>query len=175
MPDLTSYAAALRCIGHALQRKGIVAFELKAHAYGFQLRCKNPNPPYTNTIHLSYSLLDLEALEREGQAKRGRPLTSVQFNSLPEILRTIGKYVDDKRGSVSRIYKADQPISDPIIELEYKTRDGHLKAEKLPLSLISEMSMCMYKRRTESPSFSVAVKWITFEIHKCFGKSPSWL
>ncbi|HEU4344692.1 MAG TPA: hypothetical protein VFU31_24315 [Candidatus Binatia bacterium] len=149
MPDITSYAAALRCIGQALQRQGIIVFELQVYDYDFHLHCVDPNPPYT--IHLSYSLKDLEALERQGQAKRGRPSTGVRFNSLPEILRTLGKYVDEKGGSVWRICTADQSVRDPTIELEYKTRDRHLQAETLPLSLISEMSMRMYKRRTESP------------------------
>jgi hypothetical protein len=151
MPDVATYAGALRCIGQALQKQEIVAFELRTYGYDFRLQCGYPNPPYRNVIHLSYSLQDLEALERQGQARRGRPYNGVQFNSLPEVLRTLGKYVDDKVGHVWRVCNADQSITDPTIELEYETRDRHVHAEKLPLSLISEMSMRMYKRRTKSP------------------------
>ena len=153
MPSVASYAGTLRCIGQALQRQEIVVFELKSYASDFHLQCGDPNPPYTNLIQLSYTVEDIEVLDQEGQARRGRRSSNdVQFDSLPEVLRALGKYVDSKLAYLSRICNADQSSHDPSIELEYETRDGRLQAEKLPMSSILEMSTRMYKKRTKTPN-----------------------
>jgi hypothetical protein len=151
MPSVASYAGTLRCIGQALQRQEIVVFELKSYASDFRLQCGDPNPPYTNLIQLSYTVDDIEALDQEGQTRRGRRSSNaVQFDSLPEVLRALGNYVDSKLAYLWRIYNADQSSYDPSIELEYETRARRLQAEKLPLSSILEMSTRMYKRRTKT-------------------------
>src|SRR6266545_8251512 len=67
-----NYAGALRCIGQALQSHEIEVFELSSFANEFRVVAGDPNPPYTALIKLNFSVQDIEILDREGQARRGR-------------------------------------------------------------------------------------------------------
>jgi hypothetical protein len=147
---LPNYVVALRCIGQALQSQNIEVFELKTDANDFHVQGADPNPPYTGgLIKLSFSIDDIKILDREGQARR-RPQSKSEFrfDSLPEILRAVGKYVDDKR--VARLLWINNCcLSDQDgIEIEYQTRAGDVRAETLSMSAIRETAVNMYKKRT---------------------------
>lgn len=87
---LPNYAAAFRCIGQELQSKNIEVFELKSHADEFRLQCGDPNPPYVRIIDLSFSKENIEIIDREGRKRRGQSTGEIRFDSIPEILRTVG-------------------------------------------------------------------------------------
>ena len=140
-----NYAGALRCIGQSLESRNIDVFELIADADDFVVQCADPNPPYTKLLKLHYSLDAITILDREGQAKRRRVKSEFRFDSLPETLRAAGKYIDGKRAQLRRLNNC---VSEGEIELEYQIRSGEIRFEKLNLSLIREIGVNMYKRRS---------------------------
>jgi hypothetical protein len=144
----SNYARALRCIGQALQNLEIEAFELKTYAGDFRLTAGDPHPPYTALIELTSSPQGIEVLDREGQARRGRSAPEVKFDSLAEMLRAIGEYMDSKHVHLRRLENSDSFGSDiPTLTIEYSTRNGELQKEDLPMTFIRDASVRMYKHR----------------------------
>lgn len=141
-----NYAGVLRCIGQALENHEIEVFELKNHANEYRLLGGDPNPPYIALIELNFSLQNIEVLDREGKARRGQSAPDVRFDSVPEVLRAIGEYVDHKRGHLRRVDNSSS--LEAAIEIEYQTRPGYVQTENLEMSFIRESCVHMYKRRT---------------------------
>jgi hypothetical protein len=150
---LPNYTVALRCIGQALQRQNIELFELKSDGDDFRVQAANPNPPYIGIIDLRFSLNDIKILDREGLAQRRQQSNSeFRFDSLPEILRAIGKYVDDKRGTrLCRLNNCCLSDQDAV-EIEYQTRREDVRSEILSISVIREIGVNMYKERNRVPN-----------------------
>jgi len=144
---LPNYASALRCIGQAMQSRNVDVFELIADADGFIVQCGDPNPPHTGFFKLQFSLDSIKILDRQDQAQRRRTKSELRFDSLPEILRAIGKCVDSKRAQLRRLNNCCSSEAGDI-ELEYQTRAGGLQSETLVMSLIRETAVDMYKRRS---------------------------
>ncbi|HEY1234470.1 MAG TPA: hypothetical protein VGH22_13920 [Candidatus Binatia bacterium] len=142
---LPNYAAALRCIGQALEIRNIAVFELIVDADEFVVRCGDPNPPYTSIVTLHYSPQRITILDRDGQARRRQMKSYLRFDSLPEILRAAGNYVDSQSGQIRRLTNCS--TSEASIEVEYQTRAG-IKSETLCTSLIRDIAVTMFKRRT---------------------------
>lgn len=141
-------ASALRCIGQTLQHLEIEAFELKRYFRDFRLLAGDPNPPYTALIELNFSPERIEALEREGQGRRGQSNLNLSFDSLPEMLRAIGEYIDNKQGRLRRIDNScSSTPNNPIMTIEYETRTGDLQTENLTMSSLHDASVRMYRRR----------------------------
>ena len=144
---VTNYAVTLRCLGQALQRQNIEVYEIKPRAGEFRLECGDPNPPYTGIIQMEYSADAIKIFDREAQALRGQSRTEFRFDSMSEMLRAIGQYIDSKRARLRRL--SSTCFSDPPdLELEYETRTGEIVSENLAMSLIHETAVRMYKRRT---------------------------
>jgi hypothetical protein len=142
------YASALRCIGQALENHNIDLFELViTEADEFIVECGDPNPPYTGVLKLQFSPDSIKIIDREGQARRRRTRSELRFDSLPETLRATGKYLDSKRAELRRVSNCC-PSEAGKVELEYQTRAGDVQSETLDMSLIREVAVNMYKRRT---------------------------
>jgi hypothetical protein len=147
---LPNYAGALRCVGQALQDQSIEVFELRSYGDEFRVQGGDPNPPYTALIELNFSNDDIKILDREGQARRGESSGEVRFDSVPEILRALGAYIDNKRANLRWVNNSCSTPSDyPVIEVEYQTRAGDLQFETLTMNFIHDASVNMYKRRTQ--------------------------
>ena len=141
------YASALRCVGQALESHNIDLFELITTADNeFIVECGDPNPPYTGMLKLQFSSDSIQIIDREGQARRRQTKSELRFDSLPEILRATGKYVDSKRGELRRLSNCC-PSKAGDVELEYQTRAGDVQSETLDMSSIRETAVAMYKRR----------------------------
>jgi hypothetical protein len=146
---LPNYASALRCIGQTLQTHEIEVFDLQTQGDEFRLLAGDPNPPYTALIELRFSADNIKILDREGQARRGQSAADVRFDSVPEMLRAVGEYIDNRRGHLRRVNNSGTSIADqPVVEVEYQTRTGDIQTENLPMRVIHEASVRMYKRRT---------------------------
>jgi hypothetical protein len=144
------YAGVLRCIGQALQKRNIDVFELKSHADEFRLQAGDPNPPYIELLEIRFSTSQLEVLDREGKVRRGQSHEGIRFDSIPEILRGIGGYVDSQRGQLLRIDNSwTSMANDPVVKVEYEIRTGAVQSEDLTMSFLREASVNMYKRRTQ--------------------------
>ena len=145
-----NFARALRCIGQTLQHLEIIAFELKRYFRNFRLLAGDPNPPYTALIELNFSPEKIEALEREGQGRRGQSNLNLNFDSLPEMLRAIGEYVDNHQGRLRRIDNScSSTLHNPIMTIEYETRNGDLQTENLTMISLHDASVRMYRRRSK--------------------------
>ena len=140
------YARALRCIGQALQSQNTEVFELKTGADTFVVQYGDPNPPHTEIVELQFSLDNIKILEREGETRRRQAKAEFRFDTVPEILRAVGEYVDNQRGQLRRL--SNCCLSDGNLEVEYETRAGEIRSETLPMSFIREAAVRMYKRRT---------------------------
>ena len=148
MTSLPNYMNALRCIGQALQRRQIDVFELASDSEKFRVQCGDPNPPFEGLLELWFSTDDIKILDREGMARRGQSNREIRFGSVPEILRAVGGYVDNKRVHLRRVNNSCLSDS-PSIDIEYETRDGEIRSENLSMSFVRESSVRMYKRRTQ--------------------------
>ena len=150
MFQVSNHSLALRCIGQALQDLEIEAFELASDATDFRLLAGDPRPPYTALIELRFSTQKIAVLDRQGRARRGQSGPTVRFDSIPEILRSIGAYVDGQHAQLRRIENSGFSMSDdPIVAIEYQTRAGDVQAENLQMRFIRETCVRMYKRRSE--------------------------
>jgi hypothetical protein len=145
---LPNYASTLRCIGQALQSHNIEVFELRTDANEFRVQGADPNPPYTGLIELHFSLDSITILDREGQARRHQSKSEFRFDSLPEILRAVGAYIDNKHAARLRRLNNSCLSDDAEIEIEYQTRGGDIRTETLSMNVIRETAVDMYKRRT---------------------------
>lgn len=145
------YANALRCIGQELESRDIEVFEVKSYANEFRIQAGNPNSPYTGLIDIKLSAEQIEVLERRSQASRGKANEQMKFDSMPNILRAVGEYID-KHGYLRRVDNSCPPIADQLaIEVEYETRAGAIRLETLPMSVIREASVSMYKKSAYRP------------------------
>lgn len=144
---LPNYAVAFRCIGQELQSQNIEVFELQSYADEFRLQCGDPNPPYTEIIKMRFSKDKIEMIDREGRRRRGQSTGDIRFDSIPEILRAVGEYLDKKGGDL-RWMSNIGPSPEEILELEYQTRAGQIERETLTMSFIRDACVRMYQRRT---------------------------
>jgi hypothetical protein len=146
---LPNYAGALRCIGQALQNQNIEVFELRTRVDEFRLQGGDPNPPYLALIELRFSIEGIKLLDREGQARRRQSTAEIRFDSLPEILRAVGEYLDHNLGHLRRFNNSSSSnFYDPTVEVEYETRTRDVRSENLTMSFIRESAVRMYKKRT---------------------------
>ena len=145
------YATALRCIGQELESRNIQVFELKTHANEYRLQAGDPNPPYLRLIEVKLSAEQLTVLDRRGQTGRVRGNGEMRFDSIPNMLRAVGEYID-KHGYLRRVDNSCPSMGDQsAFEVEYQTRAGDIRLETLPMNVIREASISMYKRRAHRP------------------------
>jgi hypothetical protein len=152
MHNVSNYAHDLRCIGQALQNLEIEAFELESDSTNFRLLAGDPRPPYTALLELKFSPQKIAVLDREGRARRGKSSPNVRFDSIPEMLRSIGAYVDNLQAQLRRLDNSGSILDDPTVSIEYETRTGGTQAENLKMSFIRDTCVRMYKRRSELSS-----------------------
>lgn len=142
------YARVLRTLGQALEKRGIDLFDLRCNQNDFYLQCGDPTPPYLSLVELRYSLGDLNDLDLDARAHRGGSVKSVNFQGLPEILRALGRRVDDKDGQLLRICNSESSAPSSSIKLEYQTHDGRKHVEDLHTGALEDSAMHMYMERT---------------------------
>jgi hypothetical protein len=138
---------SLRVIGQVLQQRGLDLFDLKYSDKEFFLQCGGPSPPYLNLIEFSCSLAEIEELDAQSRAARGSSFKLVNFESLPEVFRAIGRRIDERDGRLLRVCNSDLPIFPDSITVEYHTGDRGRQVEKFFLASISEHALRMYKTR----------------------------
>jgi hypothetical protein len=99
-------------------------------------------PGSSGSLRLQITQADIDKLEGDGQALRSdwerRPLS----HSLPQVLRTVGWYVDHKKGQLLKISRNGETLS-----VSYTGWLGTEKVETLALMQIYDMWVHLYKRR----------------------------
>jgi hypothetical protein len=145
-----SQSRALRIIGQELKRRGIDLFELRCLRKEYYLQCGDPNPPYVGLLEITFSDDEMASLEIAAASGRGNDLTFVDFEALPEVLRAIGRYVENKAGTLLRISSSVSSSDQETMRLEYDGRDGRIHVEQLAITTLAETATRMYKERSRA-------------------------
>ena len=90
-------------------------------------------------LRLEFTQADIDKLEREGQALRSDWERSPLSHSLPQVLRTVGWYVDHKKCQLHKISKTGETLS-----VSYTGSLGTQKLETLTLVEIYDMWVHLY-------------------------------
>lgn len=147
MAECFALSNSLRVIGQILQQRSLDVFELKYLDNRFFLQCGGSNPPYLDLVEFSFSPAEIKALDATARAKRGASFKRVNFESLPEIFRTIGRHIEDQGAHLFRAGNADSASFHDSITIEYQTRDKRRRVEEFFIADIADHSMRMYKDR----------------------------
>ena len=107
-----------------------------------QERC----PPASGSpmaLELCYSPADIAQLEREGRARRRDPDGIPYPNSLPQLLRAVGTYLDGKGARLLGLVKRKEKVT-----IYYDMGTRRCYQEHLTGPHLHEISVLMYLRRT---------------------------
>ena len=151
-----TYSSVLRSIGQLLEKWDMNTFDLRCSDSEFRLHCGDPTPPHLTLIKVRYTSDDISGLELKGRAKRGGSLTTAKLDSLPEILRALGHYVDSKGGRLVRICNGDVALDSSLIMLEYETRHRQVRREDFCITSIYKHTQDMHHERSR---ISPDIRW----------------
>ena len=98
-------------------------------------------------IELCYTTEDVERLDEEGRARRGKSESGGDAWSLSQILRSIGSYLHQKRARLCKIIRE----SDSLV-VEYETSVGSKMKEILASNDLYNLWVRMYLQRAERTS-----------------------
>jgi hypothetical protein len=101
---------------------------------------KIPGP--SRLLRLDFTQADIDKLERKGQALRSDWERSPLSHSLAQILRTVGWYVDHKKGQIHKISRSGETVT-----VSYTGLLGKQRLETLTLVEIYDMWVHLYKQR----------------------------
>ena len=93
-------------------------------------------------VRLQFTQADIDKLERDGQALRSDWECSPLSHSLPQVLRTVGWYVDHRKGQLHKISRTGDTLSVSSTGLL-----GTQKMETLTFVEIYDMWVHLYKQR----------------------------
>ncbi len=139
---------ALRIIGQELKRRGVDLFELRCQRMEYYLRCGDPNPPDNGLLEITFSDDEIALLDSAAASDRGNGLTLVNFAEMPEILRAIGRYVENKEGTLLRISRVLSTTGRDMMRFEYGGLEGQVYVEQIPVSTLAETARRMYNERS---------------------------
>jgi len=148
MASRHDHSKAFRVIGQELVKRGIDIFELRCLRSEYYLQCGDPTPPYDRLIELTFSDDDVNTLDLAAANQRGAAFKFVDFEALPEVLRAIGRYVQNKEANLLRVCNSDSALDNGSFRLEYETRDGRNHVENVALLDFAETARRMYKERS---------------------------
>ena len=99
-------------------------------------------PASSRLLRLQFTQADIDKLEQDGQALRSDWERSPLSHSLPQVLRTVGWYVDHKKGQLQKLSRSGETLS-----VSYMASLGTQKIETLTLLQIYDMWVHLYKQR----------------------------
>ena len=157
MKSSETYNCQLRNIGQSLESQRINVFELRTEDERFIV--KGDPEKETSLLNalrewqkrrrreglnssLSFALADIEQLERQGKGKRLRPNRLPDFYSLPNVLRTVGAYLDAKAADLIELHMA--PLT---VTLLYRNRNGHPGFEERSIASFYDFFLQLHGRR----------------------------
>jgi hypothetical protein len=94
---------------------------------------------------LAYAPGDIEQLERQGRTKRSRPNRLPDFYSLPNVLRTLGAYLDSRHAELIELHMT--PLT---LTLLYRNRDGHPGFEERSIASFYDFFLKLHGRRHQT-------------------------
>jgi len=148
MADRDVCSRTLRVIGQVLETQHIDLFDLKCFGNEFYVQCGDPQPPHLNLVEMRYTADEIHSLDTKAKTKRQRTFKLVNFEGLPELLRTVGHRVDENNARLLRVTNSESATALDSIKIEFQTRDGQRHAEEFLTGTIGDQSLRMYKERT---------------------------
>ena len=159
MPDKRSYDQQLRNIGQSLEAQRIVVFELSHQGERFVVKGepeketsllamlrnwqKRRRSEGLNTS-LSFTVQDIDQLDRQGRANRSQPNRLPDFHRLPNTLRTLGTYLDLKGAQLLEIHM--HQLSVTILS---RNKDGHPEYEERSIASFYDLFLKLHQRRAK--------------------------
>ena len=142
-----NYAAALRCIGQDLERRGLKSFDIRFEDNEYVADCGYQEPPAPLPVSIKYTSADIAELDRIGESRRGGTLPAAEFINQAQIFRTVGSYLDRTEARLVRVTNNDGTSQESLMKVEYVTRDGEHVLDDRAGSAIYDMCVQMYKQR----------------------------
>ena len=157
----TSYDQDLRAIGQALEIRGITVFEIKNRSGHYVVR-GTPDKPSSLVASMrrwarggesdpsgiiSYTVQEIEEIERPGKKKRARSGRLPDFYNLSNTLRTLGAYLNSKDAQLLELHK--RPLT---VTLLYQNNDGHPHMEDRTIASFFNVFIEMHGRRNRLQS-----------------------
>lgn len=166
------YARDLRAIGDDLESKHIEDFELKSDGINYLMRVeawepppkkspkdilveglhtlwqklqqREPRPVFPADFEQRYTPEDIDRLDREGWTRRQQSHKMPGTESLSQVLRAVGAYLDLKGAHLLGVSKRG-----PWITLRYKTAEGGQELEEFMISTLYDFCVRMYIQRKD--------------------------
>jgi hypothetical protein len=154
----------LRAIGQEIQRLHIGSFDLRVEDGNYILKGRESrNQEVLNTgskisllrpwirseetkstiIELRFTPQDITFRSLEVMSKRDISPTTPDAFSLPELMRTVGYYIDQKQAHLQRLTRRGE-----ILLLDYQTAEGTEVHERNPISFYYDLFVQMYLQRS---------------------------
>ena len=157
-----NYARILRAIGQAIERLELERFKLVCGSDGFVVQelvnCAEKQPgelaersagrPRGREIH--YTFGDIQRLEKGGQVNRRYAEGLPGPDSLPNMMRAAGTYVDLKACRLVEIAKSD----DKGLAVQFQTITGEIHKELLDVTELYSIFVRVYLKRADRSSRS---------------------
>jgi len=157
MADTLSCDRQLRSIGQSLEAQRIQVFELTRQGESYTVRGE-PEKEVSLlatlrhwqkrlrhegvTTSLTYTLHDIDELERQGLANRAKSNRLPDFHSLPNTLRTVGAYLELKNSELLELHKKQLSIT-----LLSRNQAGYPELEERSLGSFYELFVSLHARR----------------------------
>lgn len=155
----SNYSQALRVIGQVLEARDPEDFDLESYDNGFLVRgiekvvsqetsllraiLAKPRFPQSRPFEVSYGPEEVEQLDWEGRSKRSDPSAMPDFYALPQILRTIGEYIDLRSARLLGISRRGVRLT-----VQYESGEGQRTSEEHTVASFYNLFMHMYLHRS---------------------------
>jgi hypothetical protein len=96
-------------------------------------------------LDLRYTPKDVDRLEQAGKAKRQSTAGVPDIAGLSQLLRTIGAYVEQKRGRLVKIARYGESLA-----IQYDTMEGDMKEETVSAASLYEFWAKLYLQRSSA-------------------------
>jgi hypothetical protein len=146
-PANFDFATVLRSIGQDLARRGLKSFDIRFDGDEFIALCGYQEPPAPTPVELKYRSGDIEELDRAGENRRGKVAPPKDFLNQPQVLRTIGEFLNRNEAKLVRLSNNDRRAKESTFIVEYICRDGERVIDDRAGAAIYDMCVAMYKQR----------------------------
>jgi hypothetical protein len=147
MSDI-SYSMALRCIGQALERRGLKAFVIRRDGSQFVVLDGEKEAPAATREIVRYTPSDIEIIDRCGETQRGER-AHPEFLHRAQMLRAIGEYLDKYSSTLISIVTPELGSSESPFRVEYVTREGEHIVDDRPGAAIFDQCVLMFQKRSQ--------------------------
>src|SRR5262245_12368470 len=151
------YDQQLRSIGQSLEAQRITVFELSRQGERFVVKGEpEKEASLLDTLRnwqkrrrsdgllgsLTFTVQDIDQLDRQGRANRTRANRLPDFHSLANMLRTVGSYLDLKNADLMEIHK--RQLSVTILS---RNKDGHPEYEERTIASFYDLFLKLHEKR----------------------------